>query len=202
MLMFMDPQQQNGQFNPQQYDFITNPQKPKKSLFGGGGQNKLFMIAVGLGVFTFIILLLALVFGGGAGSDVDQLKRIGRQQTEVIQVAAMGDEFAGRSETRAHAKSAELTLISQQQQLIQFLETNENESVSASDLEAIIDPETEQQLTNAAADGRFDDIFTRTMNESISSYQSVLETTFDSVEKESSRDLLAQFFEQTELLIQ
>ncbi len=196
----MNPDQQPQQFNPSQYDFITNPNQPKKKLFAGG--SKLVLIALGLGVFTFVILILALVFGGGAGSDSDQLLRIGRQQSEVLRIAAVGDDKAGQTATKSYAKSIQLTLTSQQIQLTNYLETNENQKVNQSQLAATGNAEADQRLNAAASDGRFDDTFTLVMNESLKKYQSDLQNSFLSLNKEASGQLLAQFYEEIELIVQ
>lgn len=208
----MNPDQQNqtpGQFDPSQYDFITNPaQPPKKSLLpkiaaGGGGGSKsrlLVMIVAGLGILTVVLLLFGLIFRGG-GSSKEQMLKVAREQSAVIAVATIGTQKAGSTDTKSLANSVVLTLTSDQQAAIAQLAKN-GTKLKEKDYAAAADAEISQKLSVAEQNGTFDVAFESTLKELLAAYQQNVQRAYVSTESKSAREILTESYDNASLLIQ
>ncbi len=195
----MQPQQQPGQFNSQQYDFIMNNPQPKKSLFGGGSNSKtriLILAIVGLMVVTFFIIIVSSLLGGG-GSSKDQLMSIATQQTEIMRVAAIGTDKATGVNAKTLAVSTNLALSTDKAAVVKRISGKTSEK----DLALGRDSETDTKLTTAEQNGTFDTIFTTIMRELLVDYQSDLESAYNATSAEATKQVLAQAYENARALL-
>lgn len=188
----MDPNQQpalppaapDGQFNPQQYEFITNPaQPPKKSLVPtintGGSKPKTILIYLGLAsVFLIIVMVLYSVFFGG-NSSVDTMKPLLQQQAELQRVAGLGNQKASSTAAQNLAQMTSLSMASQQSELTAYL-AKQKVKVSAKYVALGTNKQTDQELATAETNGRFDDAFIQAMRGELTKYQSALQTAYKS----------------------
>lgn len=194
---------QNTNFNSAQYDFITNPNQPTKtSLLGGGGQKQRILIVVlgALVLLIIFILVFSLIFGRGSG-NANQMLAIGRAQTELMRVSELGERKAGSEQAKSLAVSTKLTMTSQQQTLIQYLQDSGQKRISERDLQTAPNSQTDQTLTTAETNGRFDEAFLSVMNEQLRAYRRLLQETYDSVGGENAKQLLSNDFNQINLLL-
>ncbi len=209
MLMVMDsqhpystqPTPQPGNFNPEQFDFITNPVQPKRpGLFSPGGskERKLMLIAGGLGVLTVVILLFAVLFGGN-GSDADKLIVLAQKQQEIIRVAGLSDSKNSTNETQNFAQTSLLTVSSQQQGLI--AQIKKTKKVSTATLGRAKNTKTDDTLNAAKSNGRFDDIFVETLKSELAKYQESVKSTYDSISDSTSKELLNNDYDDISLLL-
>lgn len=197
----------SGNFNPQQYDFITNPAKPNKPSIlpipGGNGNKKqriLFFVLGGLVLITLLILIAALVFGN-SNSNTDQLLGIGKQQTELIRIASVGEQKATGETAKSLAINTKLTITSQQTALSNYLKSNGKKKLSAKDLTGAENSDANTQLANAETNGRFDDVFIDVMNEALADYQASLKNTYSTVSGNTAKQLLSTDYEQVSILL-
>ncbi len=197
----MEPQQSSGGFNPQQYDFITNPaQRPKKPLLpnvGSGKNGLLIKLAVGLGGLTLLVLVFALIFSSGSSSK-EQLLKVAKQQTEIIRIAEFGIE-KGNADTKSLAYSAKLALITDRNAIVASLAKN---NVKVKDKELIGSPDSliDQRLATAEQNGTYDQVFAVVLKELLDAYQTEVKLVISEVESPTGKDALAVTFENAVLI--
>lgn len=203
----MDPNivHPSGGFNPQQYDFITNPAKPaKRSLIplpGSGGSKKqkiLFFVIASLALVTILVLVFSIFFGGKS-SGTDKLVNIVQKQNELIRIADIGEKKAQGEETKNLAVNIKLSVTSQQNDLIDYLKKN-GKKVSTKELSIGKNTETDSALDKAESNGRFDEAFTSLISEQISDYMSSLQDTYSSISGKNAKQLISDDYNQTKLL--
>jgi len=205
----MDPTQQPNQSfpappsqsqQPGQYDFIMNPQKPKKKglfSFGGGKSNILVTVIAAVGGLTLIILVGSMFFGGS--SDKDTLLTVARKQSELIALAEIGADKAGSNQSQSFALSTKMSITTEQQTLVSQMA--KREKVSAKDYADSVDSADETTLETAERNGRFDEVFNNLMKEKLTEYQRVLQTANSQVQGKTSKSILAESFKDTGLLL-
>lgn len=195
----MDP---NQPFQSGQYDFITNPVKPKrKSLFSFGKGNNtglMIIIAAGLGLLTLILLVGSLFFGGS--SDRDVLLDVAKKQSEVISIANLGAEEGGTNQAQSLGLAVQLSVTTEQQAVIGQL--SKRDKVKPKEYAASPSSEVKQQLETAQSNGRFDEVFNNVIKQELTEYQQALKTANTAVESKSTKTILAQNFESAGLLLQ
>lgn len=199
----MDSQQQPGQFNPGQYDFIMNPEQQKKKLFsfkGGGKQRYIIMAVAAIGMLTILILLFGLLFGGGSGSK-ERLIGIAQQQTELIRVAEQGTKNATGTDAKSLAASIQLTMLSDKN-AIKELMTKNGDKFKEKDLTGTPDSEVDSKLTAAQQNGTFDTIFTSIVKELLNDYKTDLSSAYDVASGPQTQQTLAQAYENANNIVE
>lgn len=165
----------------QQFDFIMNPQTPpKKSLLPN--DPKLKMLIIGLGVFTLVVLLFVVIFSifGSKDSSTESLVKITQQQNEIIRIASAGTTKAGGEKAKKLAVVTSMTIKSDQNSLINYL-AKQKRKIKDKELKLLTDKKTDQELTAASSNGRYDEVFTQIITEKLAEYQKSLETQYGSV---------------------
>ena len=165
----------------QQFDFIMNPQTPpKKSLLPNNP--KLKMLIIGLGVVTLVVLLLVVIFSifGSKDSSKESLVKIAQQQNEIIRIAGAGTTKAGGEKAKKLAVVTSMTMKSDQNSLINYL-AKQKRKVKDKELVLLTDKKTDQELTAASSNGRYDEVFTQIITEKLAEYQKSLEAQYGSV---------------------
>ena len=196
------PQQNSGNFNQQQYDFITNPaSKPKKSLFGLGGGNKMQRIAIllliGFVLLTVLILAIALIFGGGSDARTELL-RVAKQQNTILRLTSNALENSNNTSTRTLATTTEATMITDKGILVS--QVAKSGKVKDEVIAGSINEETEKKLTNAAQNGQYDAVFEGILRTELETYQQQLQAANAASSGETTKNLLAQMFENSTTL--
>ncbi len=199
----MDQQQQPGQFNPGQYDFIMNHQAPKKSIFPSMGGNKrnqiLIMVAAALLFVTIAIVIFSLIFGGGGGSK-ERLVDIAVTQTELVRVAEIGTNKATGTDAKSLAASVQLTLTSDKASTLEQLKKN-GDKVKDKELIVGKNSTTDEKLTTAEQNGTFDAVFTSMIAEMLQKYQVQLEAAHKATSGKSTKQTLAVSYENAGILV-
>lgn len=193
------PPQPSQPEKPISYDFITNPPKPpKKSLFSGGGKRGILIIlAGGIGLFAVILLLGSIFFSGDPGRDA--LLNVARKQSKIIAVSTMGVEDSGTNQTKGLAVAVQLTLISEQRDII--AQIYKGGKVKSKEYTTGAGTDITAQLENAQKNGRFDEVFTNIINEELTEYQRELKTANSIVVSPKTKELLSKDFESAGLLL-
>jgi hypothetical protein len=188
-------------YQPGQYDFITNPVKPpKKGLFSFGKGNRsgtLVIIAGGLVLLTLILLIGSLFFGGDSNKDV--LLAVARKQSQVIATAERGAKDGGTAQTQALGLAIELSMTTQQQELVAQL--SKKDKVKEKEYASEVSADVTKQLETAERNGRFDEAFTAVIQQELEEYQTELKTANNSVQTKSTKIVLAESFEDAGLLL-
>lgn len=201
--MLMDSQKQPGQFNPQQYDFITNHQEPKKSLIPSVGSGKtqriIFAVIAGLLFIMVAVIIYSLIFGGSTNKD--QLISVAGQQTELIRVSELGTKKSNGTDAKSLAASVQVSVTSDKNSLIEQMKKN-GDKVSDKDLVGSKSSETDKKLTDAEQNGTFDTIFTSTMNSMLQKYQANLKVTFEATKSKATKQVLSNAYENAGVLVE
>lgn len=205
----MDPYAQQPQHSLQPpttnpYDFILNPQKPPKQnkLFslGSGSLGGMIVLIVGGALLLMIILaILASLLGGNKTSAADFIG-ISQSQQELIRVANQGANDATQQTTKNLAVSAEFAFRTQQQQVLTYLAGNGKE-VSKEELVLKQNAQTDLQFKTAKSTSTFDLVFSKVMQNELTSYANILKQLFNTSKNPREREMLGKYYEQTQLLI-
>ncbi len=200
----MDPYQQNGGPQPPQgnpYEFILNPEqnKPKRKFGFGGKNNKLTMLLILIvaGALIFMILMTILL-NAFAPKKIGKAELIGLAQTqnELVRVAGQGSKDARQQVTKNLATTIQYTMKTQQNKILASVG-----KVGKKELALKQKATSDQQLTSAKQTSTYDTAFTKLAEQELNSYANELKTLFDQAATDKDRELMSDFYEQTQLLI-
>lgn len=186
------------------YDFIMNPQapqKPKKSLFGGNSFITKLVLIIGSVIVFMITTAVILNITTSDKIDTGDLQTLAQTQQEVIRVATNGMTNSRNQDNRNLATSVAMSVGTQQQQLISYLET-QGIKVSAKDLALKEDAARTTQLTNAQQTSTYDVVFPQVMQTLLNDYAKELQTIYNGMSNQNARNLLKTDYDQTQLLLQ
>lgn len=140
------------------------------------------MLIIGLGVFTLVVLLFVVIFSifGSKDSSTESLVKITQQQNEIIRIASAGTTKAGGEKAKKLAVVTSMTIKSDQNSLINYL-AKQKRKIKDKELKLLTDKKTDQELTAASSNGRYDEVFTQIITEKLAEYQKSLETQYGSV---------------------
>lgn len=193
--------------NPNQpatnYDFILNPPSAKRRLGLPGSSNPFFMrIALIIGVGVVLVIVLALIGSllGGGGIDTKTLSGIAETQNELVRVSKQANSYLTQSATQNLSINVDLTVLTQQQQLIAFLKTH-GTKLSPKQLALKKNATTDTQLTNAQQNSTYDVVFAQLIGNQLNSYASDLRQAYKATTSKSVRALLSADYTQTQMLI-
>ncbi|MBI1856770.1 hypothetical protein HY003_00920 [Candidatus Saccharibacteria bacterium] len=188
---------------PNQYDFITNPQKlPKKGLLPGIGNSKkqrILMVGVG-GILLVIILITVFSFiFGGSGGNTDDLVKAAKQQSELIRISDIALTKARGSDALNLAITTKMTLMAEQQPFLKMIK-NQGYSLNAKELAASKNAETDKILTAADQNNQFDVVFLKTLQSGIANYQKTLKKALNTTSNKKARQSISEAYSQAKIL--
>jgi hypothetical protein len=223
MLMLMDPNQlpqpsqpvvptpapqapqPSGQFNPAQYDFITNPaQPPKKTLIPTHGSSKGQRILIVVTGFVLLFILLIVGYNlltSSSRPNTGELTSVMQQQTEIARVSELGANKSGGEKAKSIAVSTKIIVMSQNKQLSNTL-TAKKVKISPKVLDDTKDAKTDATLTAAEKNGRFDDAFIQQTRTSLEDYKKTLKIAYEGSNSQDIRDLLSADYAQVDTLLE
>jgi hypothetical protein len=186
MLKLMPPQNQ-APYNPPspvqtRYDFIMNPEKPKRKLSlnllrGKSLGKRILIIAAGAVVLIILIVGLSSLFGGSGNTP--EYIAVAQDQNELIRVANEATGHAAVQNTNNLAESVQLSITSAQEQLLTYLGGN-GHKVNSKELTATKDIKTDQELTAAEAASNYDVVFAQVMQSGLQGYIQDIKTVYPS----------------------
>lgn len=199
----MPPDQYGYTPPPQQdYNFIMNPEKPKRQLGGSffnGSPKSLFIL---LGGVIIVIIILFVVFNALKPKGLTpEIISLAENQQEIARVAG---EAAGQASSQAvlnFAASTQASLASEQTQLLAYL-AKYGVKPSSNTLALGQNPATDQALKQAESASNFDSVFIQIMNNYLSDYSNQLAAIFA---KNKSHTLALQLqadYQASQLLLQ
>lgn len=199
----LQPPPPNQPLDTNQYDFINNPQpaggkRPKFSLAGGG---KLKIIAIGLGVFTILVLVFSLILGGRGGGDAETLLLIAKKQNQIIGLAKIGVDDSGSVAAQNLAVATSQAVQTDQNQTIALI-TQNGEKANPKEYAAAPDAKVVNELTTAATNGRFDEVFINNTKIALEDYRSFLQTNITKLSGPVAKQSVANYHENAGLLLE
>jgi hypothetical protein len=203
----MQPQQpaygpsQSGS-NP--YDFIVNPNAgPSRRRVPGSNSVVLRLLLVLGGIF---LLFIAFVVGKNLllvdSTNTPLLISAASQQQELIHLSGKAVLVTTiDSTTKNSALTSQLTLTSQQQQLLVYLKAN-GHKVAPKQLSTQISLATDQQLTASLAASTYDATFRQIMTTKLTTYKQTLQQAYAKTSGAVGKALLNKDYDSAQLLLQ
>lgn len=182
-----------------QYDFITNPSPPpQKSPLGGAGlsKKKLALFAGGGALLLIIIISVAASMFSGGPTNTDHLLAVAAQQNEIIRVSDVAIKDAKGIEARNLAMTTKLSLRSDQSSLTAALKAQKVKVPKAEK-----NAKTDQMLTEATQNNRFDEVYLKFIQAELVDYQKKLNTAYKTTISKSLKDTLRTQYENASILI-
>lgn len=162
-----------------QYDFILNPnQNSKKFLLPGNSKKARIIIVAAVAIaLLFVGIVIAGLINKAGQADTEALVKAAKQQQELIRVADIGIDKARSQAAKNLAVTTKLSLESQQTEMQAAIKTaglNPKKVLVSS-----ADAKTDQALTTAEQNNRFDEEFLKIMTTSLTDYQKSVKAAYD-----------------------
>lgn len=204
----MDPYQQyqnpyQGQNNQgnNPYEFIMSPQKPPKKRFHLGGGNLAMTVALFAGGALIFMIVVAILLNTFAPQKVSgDLTTMAQVQTELIRVADKGAKTGTQQVTKNLAITIQFSMNTQRKEMLAFMAKR---GVTVNDKELVLkqNATTDQELASARTTSTFDSVFTGIMQDELTAYANDLKTIYSNATSKSEKELMSDYYEQTQLLI-
>lgn len=153
----------------------------------------------GLLVLIIIVIVFASLLSGGSNINTS-LVSLTAQQNELARVATLGTQQAVGQDTKNFAISVQLSVSSDQQQLINYLKT-QGHKVGTKELLADQSTKTDSQLTDATSNSTFDSTFDGIVQSQLTSYAQAVKTAFGQATGKNARALLNTEYQNAQLLL-
>lgn len=186
------------------YNFIMDPEKPKKKGLMDDSSGNSFIakivLLVGGAVALIIVLTVGvnLIFGGR--SNVELVVGLTQQQQEIVRLSAEGENALGQQIKNA-AINTRLSIRSHQQSWTAFL-GKKGRTVPPEELNLKKDTTTDNKLKLAEQTSTFDTTYTTVMRSELEDYAGLLKNTFDATTKKEDRQLLSLHYNEVQLLLE
>lgn len=185
------------------YNFILNPQQPKRPglfNFGGGSTAMRALVVIGI-IFVLMIVFVAVRSAlGGGSSATPALVTVAQDQQKLLHLAASGQQQSTSDTVQNFAATAQLSLASEQQELLAYLSDN-GHKVGDKELGLAISQSTDDQLAAAKSASTFDDTFKTIMADNLKAYRSDLQKAYQATSGPKGRALLNDDYKAAQLLL-
>ncbi len=202
------PPAQNTPPSPnQEFDFITNPETPKRgfTLPGSGSQStRILLAAAGLLVVIIVFTFVKSLLGGNSNLAASFMGVIQDQQ-EIIHLVSSTTNQQNQSQnlsssSQNFAITAQLSIASAQNSLGNYLVAN-GQKVNTKELNLKVNPALDAQLTNAATAGTYDTTFRSILTTQLNLYINDMRQTYAQTKGKHGRALLNGDYNQAQLLL-
>lgn len=186
------------------YNFIMNPEKPKKRglLSGTGGDpfiTKIVLIVGGALVLIVVTTLAVNLFFGGRNNTA-LLIGLAQDQQEILRLSAEG-ENAGSQDIKNAAISTQLSVKSHQRSWLSVLE-GRGRGASAEELALKKDSAADGKLELAGQTGTFDTTYTAVMRSGLGEYAEALRSIHQNTSDQELRAALSRQYDEVQLLLE
>lgn len=185
------------------YDFILNPEKPKKTPVDLKANPKMMVMFIVFSLLVIIIAFAALsaLIGSGSNTQKQNLVDMRLQQTEIIRVSEMANDKESASDfTKNLALNIKLTILSHEQDTMSLLGKRGQDKVDAKILASSSNPKTDTLLNDAARQNKFNETYRNTLKSLLEQYQKNLQKSYDSGNKNEQAQLKEMYDETKNLL--
>lgn len=171
------------------YEFIMNPNMPKKRAFGG---NNAFLMRIALlvgGLVILMIVVAVIISALGPKSSTPGLTAIAERQQEIARIASAANGQTTGQDTANLAANVSASVTSSQQEIIAYLAAH-GTKVGVKVLALDKNPQTDTLLTNAANANNYDPALVQVLSQQLATYQNLLQTTFKQTSSKTTKQLL------------
>lgn len=176
------------------YDFIINPNTPKKRSLVPGNNSFLVKLAIFLVGFVLLLVVLGVILSAVfSGSDVKpELTETAQTQQEILRIAG-SSAAANRQSSKDVAASIQLTILSDQQSLLKYLATR-GAKPNAKTLALGKDSKTDQLLESAKATNTYDAMYLQTLSDDLMAYRAQIQAIYKKTTSKTLKTNLTQYF--------
>lgn len=196
------PQQQPTP-QPQNYDFIVNPQTepPKQKFMANTSLPKKIIFFGGALIILFIVFSVAKSVLSGP-SDVDKFVSVAQDQQQLISIATTVSQKTGLSTKSINsALTSQLGLSSDQSATLAYM-ANNGKKVKSKELNAGSSASINQQLTASVEAGTIDQTYQSVMLQELQSYLDNLQKVYKQTDGKKGHALLESNYKSGKLLVQ
>lgn len=188
---------------PEQYDFILNGNHKPASRFTTPRSmtGRILVVAGGGAVLLIAALVLVSILSKPTATNVTALESIAQRQTELARISQTPILAASSQTTQNFAATTMLSLLSEQQAFVSFLQQR-GVKVSSSVLQATKDSSTDTTLKNAQTSGDYDQQYVAVADSQLNSYEQALRQEFTASKDASERQLISNAYMYAKLLSQ
>ncbi len=182
------------------YEFIVNPNTPSGTPHG---QSKNFLLKIGLLVGGAVLLMvvagiiLSFVLPKG---NVQGLIDIANRQQEIIRISGEASTKATSQDTQNFATNVNLSVTSSQQKILAELARN-HKKFKPKELALDHDPKTDTLLANAETANTYDTAVAQTLNNQLSIYETLVQSTYKNTSHAATKQTLQQCFTSAHALV-
>ncbi len=182
------------------YGFIMDtPHKSKKSMLKPDNSSTKSRVLYALGGLT-ILIIAASVFVSVISGSTQDLTKLAAEQQEIIRIADLGIKSGVDPGVVAYAQTTKSTVQSQQTKVTTYLVKNKIKLTPLL-LNSQKNIKTDAALVAASAANRFDVLFKDTITAELTNYASDLKTNYESAKAKTTKDMLANSYASTTLLL-
>ncbi len=185
------------------YKFIFDPNKePAKKLLPSTNtkRGRILIIAVGLIVLLIIISLVSSLITNAGQAGTKDLIELAQRQQEIVRVAQIGVTKSKGQDARNLATNTQLTVASDQQQLLVKLKKSKKK-ISSKELGLRLNNRTDVLLRQADQNNQFDETFTKTITSQLTTYQKAITKSYGTNTDKTIRGLLKTEYNNATTLI-
>jgi hypothetical protein len=193
----------NGRSGHNAYEFIMQPNAPKKkgSFSAGGTKGLLLRAGLVLGGLTVLVIAAAVVVTslGPKDSTVD-LKAIAERQQEIIRVSTAALRKTTGDDTTNFVMNVNLGIITSQQQMIGYLAAHGTQMDKVT-LNLDQNTQTDTLLASADTANNYDPAVTENLTSQLQTYETLLKATYKRTSNDATKKLLQSSFDSADLLL-
>jgi hypothetical protein len=187
-----------------QYDFILNPEKPKKQPVQLSQDPKMFIGFIFFSVAVIIIALLGLstIINSGTKGQKQNFINMQLTQTELVRVAELPTTNKAASDTTKNiAANTRLTILSQQQTTSILLGKRGQKKPNEKLLATSVNKKTDTLLEEAARENKFNETYRKNLKETIQKYQLIVNEAYERGNK-AEKDQLKIMYDSNATLLE
>jgi hypothetical protein len=187
--------------NPNQFDFIVNPQQPQRRAIGGLGGGVTKKIIVFGGGLVLLLIIFVVVRGLlTPQSNVPLILNIVARQQELIFITSQENNTPALSlETQSTVVTTNLSLLSEQSELIKYLGT-QGVKVGPKDTAVYSTVSTRALLKQAQQVSTYEPTLKDLLQGKLNAYQTAVAQTYDKTTGAKGRELLKNVYANAVLL--
>lgn len=179
---------------------MNPPPKPKRRLFGLDPFIAKIVMILGCAVTLMIVVAIVLSAFSKPAVNTADLVSLAQTQNEIARISYNASTVAVQQVTRNLAVTTELSIKTQQTQLLDFL-GKQGRKVKAKELAFKQNATTDQQFATAKQTSTFDLVYSQTVQKELQDYAATLKQLYASAKNDSVRNMLSSDYQQAQLLI-
>lgn len=138
-------------------------------------KGRIIVVAVGLAVLLIIFVIIMSILGNAGKGQNQAFIEIAQRQTEIIRLSTLAEQKAKVLETRSYATTVRMSFTTAQSDMTSVLASHGvNQKSLSKQLSASKNAKSDQALTEAEKNNRFDETWTELINTEINNYKKQL----------------------------